>query len=75
MIWFPERKQIEKMYYQWLEDNPTVKDSPFNVITFLEINGLLKGLNEDNANNIKESEEYIWQNLKSNMKIEQSQRP
>ena len=42
MVLFKERKELEEQYKQWLEENPEVKDCPFNVITFLQIIGRLK---------------------------------
>ena len=46
MNFFGERKKLEKQYYEWLKENPTAKDSPFNVISFLEGIGRLKGPEE-----------------------------
>jgi len=42
VLWFSHRKKLEILYQKWLADNPTVKDCPFNVISFLEGKGLLK---------------------------------
>lgn len=46
MIWFKERKELEEQYYSWLRKNPEIDNSPFNVITFLEITNRLKGKND-----------------------------
>ena len=35
MIYFSTRKRLEELYKEWLKENPTIKDCPFNVITFL----------------------------------------
>ena len=41
MVWFSERKELEKQYYEWIKENG-IADQPNSVIAFLEINGLLK---------------------------------
>jgi hypothetical protein len=41
MIFFSERKELEKQYYEWIKANG-VADQPNCVIAFLEINGLLQ---------------------------------
>ena len=41
MIWFSERKELEKQYYEWIKENG-IADQPNSVIAFLEINGLLQ---------------------------------
>ncbi len=46
MNFFSERKKLEEGYKQWLEENPTVADSPFNVICYLELIGRLKDRSE-----------------------------
>ena len=35
MLWFTQRKELEQKYNKWIEEN-NVKDTAFNVITFLE---------------------------------------
>lgn len=40
MLWFGERKELENKYYEWVEKE-SVNDCPFNVICFLQINGLI----------------------------------
>lgn len=37
---FSERKLIEKIYKQWITEN-NIADTPFNVITFLDIKDLI----------------------------------
>jgi hypothetical protein len=39
---FSERKKIADQYNQWLQENPQIKDCPFNVISYLESIGRLK---------------------------------
>ena len=46
MVWFNERKELERGYEQWLKDNPTVADTPFNVISYLALIGKLKEKDE-----------------------------
>ena len=46
MNFFSERKKLEEGYKQWLKKNPTVADSPFNVICYLELIGRLKDCSE-----------------------------
>lgn len=41
MVWFSERKELEKQYYEWIKENG-IADQPNSVIAFLEINSLLK---------------------------------
>lgn len=41
MILFSARKRLENAYKEWLKENPKMKDCPFNVISFLQINNLL----------------------------------
>ena len=41
MVWFSERKELEKQYYEWIKENG-IADQPNSMIAFLEINGLLK---------------------------------
>ncbi len=40
MIWFSGRKKLENKYKEWIKEN-NIADTSFNVITFLEIQGLL----------------------------------
>ena len=40
MFWFSEREELENKYYEWIEKE-SVKDCPFNVISFLQINSLI----------------------------------
>lgn len=35
MLWFTQRKELEQKYNEWIKEN-NVKDTAFNVITFLE---------------------------------------
>ena len=44
---FKERKKLAKQYEQWLQENPQIKDSPFNVISFLAGIGRLKNKETD----------------------------
>ena len=46
MILFSDRKKIEDEYKEWLKENPEVTDSPFNVISFMVIKGLVKDRTE-----------------------------
>lgn len=46
MIFFSDRKKIEDAYREWLRENPNIKDCPINVVTFMEIKGLLKDRKE-----------------------------
>lgn len=43
---FSERKKLEEGYQQWLKEHPTVADTPFNVICYLESIGRLKDCKE-----------------------------
>lgn len=40
MLWFGEREELESKYYEWIKKE-SVKDCPFNVICFLQINSLI----------------------------------
>jgi hypothetical protein len=40
MLFFIQRKKLEEKYMKWVEQEK-VANSPFNVISFLEINDLL----------------------------------
>ena len=40
MVYFNERKKLEDLYIKWVEENK-VANCPFNVISILEIKGLL----------------------------------
>lgn len=46
MIWFTQRKMIEKAFNEWADENGVAK-VPNAVVAFLEINGLL---NDDAVN-------------------------
>ena len=46
MVFFSDRKKIEKAYKEWLKENPQVADSPFNVISFMVGEGLVKDRTE-----------------------------
>ena len=46
MVFFSDRKKIEKAYEEWLKENPQVADSPFNVISFMVGEGLVKDRTE-----------------------------
>jgi hypothetical protein len=46
MVFFGDRKKIEEAYKEWLKENPEVADSPFNVISFMVIKGLVKDRTE-----------------------------
>ena len=46
MIFFSDRKKIEEAYKEWLKENPQVADSPFNVISFMVGEGLVKDKTE-----------------------------
>lgn len=46
MIFYGERKELEKGYEQWLKENPEVKDCAFNLISYLAIIGRLKEKDE-----------------------------
>ena len=46
MIFFGDRKKIADAYKKWLKENPTVKDCPFNVISFMVVEGLVKDRTE-----------------------------
>lgn len=41
MLFFKRRKILEEQYYEWIKEN-NVKDCPFNVISYLDVIGLLK---------------------------------
>lgn len=46
---FTQRKELEKQYYEWLENcDYEMKDSAYNVITFLDMKNLLKEKDEQN---------------------------
>lgn len=40
MLFFDDRKKLDKKYKEWLETNKEAKDCSFNVISFLQINDL-----------------------------------
>lgn len=42
MILFGDRKKIEEAYKELLKENPQVADCPFNVISFMVGEGLVK---------------------------------
>ena len=46
MIFHSDRMLIKKAYYEWLMENPDVKDCTENLIGFMAIEGLLKDRNE-----------------------------
>lgn len=46
MTFFSDRKKIADAYKKWLRENPKIKDCPINVVTFMEIKGLLKDRKE-----------------------------
>ena len=46
MILFGDRKKIEEAYKEWLKENPQVEDCPFNVISFMVGEGLVKNRTE-----------------------------
>lgn len=46
MIFFSDRKKIADAYEKWLKENPTVKDCPFNVVSFMVGEGLVKDRTE-----------------------------
>ena len=46
MNWLSHRKKIEGKYKEWLKKERKASDSAFNLISFLEIEGLLKNLME-----------------------------
>lgn len=52
MLFFSERKSLEKFYNEWITEN-NIANTPFNVITFLVIKDLI---------NIEKAEEYIKEN-------------
>lgn len=46
MNFFSDRLSLLREYEKWLEENPTVKDSPLSLIGFLEGFGYLKNIKE-----------------------------
>lgn len=46
MIFYSDRIKIRDAYYEWLMENPDVKDCAENLIAFMAIEGLLKDRNE-----------------------------
>ena len=46
MVLFSDRKKIEEAYREWLKQNPQVSDCPFNVISFMASEGLVKDRTE-----------------------------
>lgn len=46
MVLFGDRKKIEDAYKEWLKENPQAVDSPFNVISFMVGEGLVKDRTE-----------------------------
>lgn len=46
MVLFGDRKKIEEAYKEWLKENPQVADCPFNVISFMVGEGLVKDRTE-----------------------------
>ena len=46
MVLFSDRKKIEEAYEEWLKENPEVANSPFNVISFMVIEDLVKDRTE-----------------------------
>lgn len=48
MVLFGDRKKIEESYKEWLKENSQVADCPFNVISFMVGEGLVKDRTETN---------------------------
>lgn len=46
MVLFGDRKKIEEAYQEWLKENPEVKDCPFNVVSFMVGEDLVKDRTE-----------------------------
>ena len=46
MVLFGDRKKIEESYKEWLKENSQVADCPFNVISFMVEEGLVKDRTE-----------------------------
>jgi hypothetical protein len=57
MIFFSDRKKIADAYEKWLKENPEVKDCPFNVISFMAMEGLVKDRTETDFYE-KEGDDY-----------------
>ena len=43
---FSTRLKVVKLYEEFLKENPTIKDCPLTVVSFLEGRGFLVDLNE-----------------------------
>lgn len=52
MLFFDERKKLDKKYKEWVETSKELKDCSFNVISFLQLNDLL---------NVDEVKEFLKQ--------------
>lgn len=46
VVLFRDRKKIEEAYKEWLKENSQVADCPFNVISFMVGEGLVKDRTE-----------------------------
>lgn len=46
MVLFSDRKKIVDAYEEWLKENPTIKDCPMNLVTFMVGKGLVKSREE-----------------------------
>lgn len=46
MIFFGDRKKIADAYEKWLKENPEVKDCPFNMVSFMAMEDLIKDRTE-----------------------------
>lgn len=40
MIFFSERKELERQYYEWIKENG-IADQPINFMAFLDIHGIM----------------------------------
>ena len=46
MVFFSDRKKIADAYEEWLKEHPEAKDCPFNVVSFMVGEGLVKDRTE-----------------------------
>lgn len=47
MMLFSDRKNIADAYEEWIKEHPDIQDCPINLITFMEMNNLVKEKNEN----------------------------
>lgn len=46
MVFYNDRKKIVDAYYDWLKENPNIKDCPMSLVAFMAGEDLVKGRTE-----------------------------